>query len=542
MCLRRLQLYGFIAVFFTSFSLSFSQQTLNENHVIAKSETAVPSVAWSPDGRVFASAWNNSVVLWNAESGKIAAIYQEHSRAVKVVRFSCDGSRLLSLGQDNMVVMRDLSESLGSTRVLGSDYGPMNDALFAGDNTSVILPRNGLETTHYYPLRMTNQFISKQILRTGSPVKSYDYSDKAALLLVATEDGKISLVNLQKNSLVEVYSGFASGVAPRFSPDGRFVLFSVDEQTLVLRSVGGKDSFNIKDSDWPVNSAVFSADGTLIAAALKNGGVKVYNVKNGTVQNSFMLPSLPDVVCSLAFSPDAKRLVAGTGGGSVLCWTLSESDSDLPVFQNPEDFSKTKSKAEDSKPGAKDVSDLNEAEPLADSEPEEEVESEDKTKDSVLEVLFTLTTLNEDYYHNSFGISGAWKSYKRLPFYYGFGAEISTAPPDDDYPYSNSYNGKKLNNPWLYRVHAFGCAGYGYRMEDKNLLFFAEGRLGFGGNFLFNNEITYRHSSHLAGCVLADLLAGVQWKALSVSGGLEYDSTLGFLIKGNAGAVIHLGK
>jgi WD40 repeat protein len=147
MFFRRLSLVGFSALFMLAEGLSFSQEKINQNCIIAKSDEEISSVAWSQDGKFFASAWNNNVVLWDSESGKIKEIYREHTKAVKKVHFSKGGNRLLSLGQDNIVVMRDITGSSGTIRAVGTDLQPMNDAVFAGDNTSVILPGDGGSAT-----------------------------------------------------------------------------------------------------------------------------------------------------------------------------------------------------------------------------------------------------------------------------------------------------------------------------------------------------------------------------------------------------------
>ena len=115
-------------------------------------------------------------------------------------------------------------------------------------------------------------------------------------------------------------------------------------------------------------------------------------------------------------------------------------------------------------------------------------------------------------------------------------------PYDKNYPYKTSYEGIELNNPWLYRGHLFACVGLGHYFERQEILLFGEGRIGIGGNLLFNNEIKHRRTSNTAGCIVGDILAGVQWKFLTLNGGVEFDSSLGVLAKGGLGAVIHFGK
>ena len=554
MFFRRLSLVGFSALFMAAESLSFSQEKINQNCIIAKSGEEISSVAWSQDGKFFASAWNNNVVLWDSESGKIKEIYREHTKAVKKVNFSKGGNRLLSLGQDNIVVMRDITSSSGTIRAVGTDLQPMNDAVFAGDNTSVILPGDGGSATLYFPLRLTNQFISKKLLKTDSVITSFDLSYDGSMLLCGTQEGKAYLLNINDGSGEKIFSFYtASGIHPRISPDGKFIFYPVDNQRLEVSSTDGSKSFTIEDSDFPVKAASFSSDGTLIAYAVKNGGIKIFNLKSKSFHHFFIIPSSHAHANSIAFSPNSKKMLAGTEKGLLLCWNISDNTRAIKNQQAPEEV--IKSQNDMVKNDASPITDIllnqtseESGESLSAPEGESEEISSNKTETEIqnlknaLEVSLLVTSLNEDYYHSSFGLSAAWKSYKRLPFCYGAGAEFSFAPPANDYPYTTSYDGIELNNPWLYRAHIYAQAGLGHYIKEYNLLFFCEGRLGFGGNILFNNELTYRRTSKPTFCFLADALAGIQWKALNIYAGSEFDSNLGFIVKAGAGVVIHLGN
>lgn len=554
MFFRRLSLSGFSALFFAAGSLSFSQEKINQNCIIAKSDEEVSSVAWSQDGKFFASSWNNSIALWDSQSGEIIEIYREHTKPVKKVHFSKGGNRLLSLGQDNIVVMRDIVGSSGTIRAVGSDLQPMNDAVFAGDNTSVILPGEGNVATLYFPLRLTNQFISKKLVKTASPVTSFDLSYDGTTLLAGTEEGKAYILNINDGSEKRIFSYYKdSGIPPRISGDGKFIFYQSDSQSLEVTSIDGSESFTIRDSDFPVKTASFSSDGRLIAYAVKNGGIKIFSLQSKRTRHFFTLPLDQDMVTSLAFSPNSQKMLAGTEKGLLLCWNISDNSQAVKNQQNPEDF--INSQKNSGKKEAKPVTDI----PLSQTSEEadgyfsnQESQAEEREPDkagaetqnlkNALELSFLVTSLNEDYYHTSFGLSAACKSYKKLPFFYGAGAEFSFAVPASDYPYTTSYEGIELNNPWLYRAHLYALTGLGHYIKEYNLLFFCEGRLGLGGNMLFNNELKYRRTSKASYCILADALAGIQWKALTIYAGSEFDSSLGFIVKAGAGAAIHLGK
>lgn len=514
MFLRRFHFLVVFAVFLSAINFVFPQQTINEICIVAKSDSPITSLCWSPDGKIIASNWNKKVVLWDSQSGKIVKIAQEHSKAVKRVRFSKNGKKILSVGQDNTVIIRENEGLTEPVRANGNENSPITDAVFSSDSTSIIIPLNGNTITQYLPLRYTNQYVSKPLFETESPVTFLDSSDDSSLLLAATKEGKVHIFNLKNESMIKSFlNRIDSFIAPKISPDGKVVLSAADEESLAITSIDEDKSFNITDQDLPANCATFRPDGKAIAYASKNGGIKVYDLQSKTLLHNYIIPALPDEVLSLSFSPTGEILLAGTRAGHLLYLNLTNENLIAPPHQFSDD-----------------------------SQESAEEEKETKGLKHAIELDLTVHSLKEKYYHIGFGLAAVWKSYSNLPFYYGFGAELSLSPPDKNYPYKTSYDGIELNNPWLYRGHLFACLGLGHYFDESKILLFGEGRFGFGGNLLFNNELKNRRTSNTAGCILGGIFAGMQWRFLKLNGGVEFDSSLGILAKGGLGAVIHLGN
>jgi len=65
------------------------------------------SVAFSPDGKLLASAKSTNVRLWNLEGDKELPGIRGHSSDVMSVTFSPDGKLLASAGKDDIVKLSD---------------------------------------------------------------------------------------------------------------------------------------------------------------------------------------------------------------------------------------------------------------------------------------------------------------------------------------------------------------------------------------------------------------------------------------------------
>jgi RNA polymerase sigma factor (sigma-70 family) len=119
------------------------------------------------------------------------------------------------------------------------------------------------------------------------------------------------------------------------SPDSKLLAYALDEQICVVKTNSGK-----KVSQWKTfaNAMVFAADSSKLYCKLGHEAViREYDVGTGKELRCFDAPSLPSFywrqdmhACSLALSPDGKRLAVG-GDTNVIRVVDIETGKELPV-------------------------------------------------------------------------------------------------------------------------------------------------------------------------------------------------------------------
>jgi WD40 repeat protein len=142
-------------------------------------------------------------------------------------------------------------------------------------------------------------------------------------LLAFTADGMLRSWDLSGNDwtiLCRIPETSLTGLL--LSPDGRLLLGVKDKQAQLWDVPAGR-----KRADLPgeivigYHTAVFSSDGRLLAYATGDGAVHLWDVQAGT--EACLLRGSAVQVRALAFSPDGKRLAAGTAHpeNSVRLWS-----------------------------------------------------------------------------------------------------------------------------------------------------------------------------------------------------------------------------
>ncbi|KAN0083541.1 WD40-repeat-containing domain protein [Elaphomyces granulatus] len=319
----------------------------------------VYAVAFSPDGKVLASASNdNTVRLWDATTGAWKQTLEGHRDSVNAVAFSPDGKVLASGSDDNTVRLwdattgawkqtleghRDLVNAVAFSpngKVLASassdDTVRLWDATTGAWKQTLEGHRNSLKAVAFSPdgkvLASASDDITVRLwdATTGAwkrtlgghrdLVNAVAFSPNGKVLASASSDDTVRLWDATTGAWKQTLQGHSDSVkAVAFSPDGKVLASASNDNTVWLwdATTGAWKRTLEGHSHW-VRAVAFAPDGMVLASASRDNTVRLWDATTGAWKQTFK--SHRSSVNAVAFSPDGKVLASASSDYTVRLW------------------------------------------------------------------------------------------------------------------------------------------------------------------------------------------------------------------------------
>ena len=339
-------------------------------------------IATSSDGRLAVGDRRGSVWLVNPSSGEVLHEFEAHVGWVSALKFSADGTRLVSAGGDRNVVLYDPAERIvtsrlsgHSTQVWGLDISANGDVVAAGsgyksgrlltwavtkpnpnaiefarvmeyvtiENDELVFVRPGKrDADRYHPARATYQPMGvsrllSQLFQSGAkPIGVSPNREWVVALAGDGAGGKMTLWNIKTQELfrdlTNVDSFDRSGAwrnVASFSPDSKFLVTSAPNATVRLWRTADWTSVELCPPDSRAWSAKFSRDSRRVAVAERADHIRIFDLSDREPQLQLHLKTMDfsgesQPVFSTAFSSNGQYVAVGTGDGVARVWDLSK--------------------------------------------------------------------------------------------------------------------------------------------------------------------------------------------------------------------------
>ncbi|MGF2036696.1 MAG: hypothetical protein RMZ43_015510 [Nostoc sp. CmiVER01] len=307
---------------YNSVVMNALQKALNESserNRLQGHDRDVWSVSFSPDGKTLASgSGDNTIKLWNLETGKEIRTLTGHHYTVRSVSFSPDGKTLASGSDDKTIKLWNLETGKEIRTLTGHDdwvssvsFSPDGKTLASGSGDNTI--------------KLWNLETGKEIRTlTGHhyTVRSVSFSPDGKTLASGSGDNTIKLWNLETGKEIRILTGHNNLVwSMSFSPDGKTLASGSEDKTIKLWNLEtGKEILTLTGHDNTVNSVSFSPNGKTLASGSADATIKLWNLETGKEIRT--LTGHHYTVISVSFSPDGKTLASGSIDKTIKLWNL----------------------------------------------------------------------------------------------------------------------------------------------------------------------------------------------------------------------------
>lgn len=298
-----------------------------DTHVVGLCTDWINAVTFSPDGQLFVTGARNGFVrVRDTASGAMIALLLNTQTSIRSVAFSPDGQWIASGSTDGIIRIWNIKDSTRAPMCLkGHEHTRTIRSLAFFPNTKQIISgaKNGT-------LRVWN-FESGEEVRVlrehGRSVESIVVSKDGERIITGSEDRSIRVwaachftgASDKENSLGIVITASAlsydGGCFATASLDKNIHLWDTDK--------GAERSYQLKGHTDLIRSLSFSPDGRKIASGAdgKDGNILVWDTAKGEILLQLQTRRMGRT-SSIAFSSDSCQIVSGSAEGMVRIWEL----------------------------------------------------------------------------------------------------------------------------------------------------------------------------------------------------------------------------
>lgn len=318
-----------------------SNPTASELHSLTDHDDWINDMKLNADGSKLVSVSDDGlIILWDLsnprEPKKFGGPLSGHSSEVSTVSFDPTGNFIATAGTDRTVRLWKVDDPrvpLQLSKPISADTGYVGEMVFA-ENGNILISA-GDEQFKLWDISNPEapSLLSAQSSAHSGGLEAMDFNPARNILATGSDDTTIALWDIsdprhptQIGDDISVESK-VWGLA--FSPDGHWLASGGDTSKLILWDVSDPEApiraSELSGHDEAIWTVAFSPNGTLLASGGDDNTIILWDVSkhDAPKQISTPLEGHSEWISSLDFSADGNILASGSGDNTVILWDVS---------------------------------------------------------------------------------------------------------------------------------------------------------------------------------------------------------------------------